>query len=226
MENFLQLMQEAENSVTNNTVSSSTLPTLIIVDVQPEHEDGTGADSIIHNVVDKINNTNQRIICFFNGPCISGDTKEDVQFYFLKNGVNENKLNKIHFIEKDFGFLREWMDKGVNEKIIIDSLSYMKKNKIYSSQRFTTNDWSAVAGKEYDKNYLLREKHITYPFFHHKVFDKPELKNFEIIGGARYECLLEIELYLKSLGKNTTVTENLCYGTYKPEHKKKNNSIK
>ena len=102
----------------------------------------------------------------------------------------------------------------------------MKENKIYSSQRFEDNDWKKVAGDEYDKNYLLREKPITYPFFHHKVFDKPELNNFEIIGGARFECLLEIDLYLQSLGKTTTVTEELCYGTFKPEHKKKNKHSK
>lgn len=194
-------------------------PILIITDVQPTYEEGS--DTILHQVIEKVNNTDQRIICFFVGPVSSGDTKEDVMLYYLKNGMDEYKVSKIHFIEKDYGFLRNWMDKGISEEIIINSLSYMKQNQIYTSERFSLDEWKLITGNQYETNYLFREKPINYPFFHHKVFDKPEIDNFEMIGGGRFECLLEIDLYLKSLGKTTIINEDLCYGTYRPDHKKK-----
>lgn len=198
-------------------------PVLIVVDIQPayDEENQYGCENILHEAIEKINNTDQRIICFYVGNDCGGNSKDDVMYYLLKNGIDEFKLSKIHFIEKDFGFLREWMDNGVKEDVIINTLAYMKANNLKDTRKFSDLDWNMATAGEHKKNPILEKSMINYPYFHHKVFEKPEIDHMEIIGGGRFECLLEVDLYLKSLGKTTTITEDLCYGSYRPDHKKK-----
>lgn len=198
-------------------------PILVIVDVQPGYDEDKnyGCENILHQTLEKINSTDQRIICFYVGPELGGDSKDDVMFYYLKNGIDEFKLSKIHFIEKDFGFLRNWMDIGINEDVIINTVAYMKANNLNNTDNFSEQDWQMATCGEHKKNPILQQEMINFPYFHHKVFDKPEIDNIEIIGGGRFECLLEIDLYLKGLGKTTTINEELCYGSYRPDHKKK-----
>lgn len=199
------------------------LPVLVIVDIQPTYDEGehSGCENILHAALEKVNNTDQRIICYYVGPECGGDSKDDVMFYYLKNGIDEYKLSKIHFIEKDFGFIRDWMDSGVKEDVIVNTLAYMKANNFRDTRNFTDLDWNMATCGEHKKNSKIMGDFVAYPYFHHKVFDKPEIDNIEVIGGGRFECLLEIDLYLKSLGKTTVINEDLCYGSYRPDHKKK-----
>jgi len=67
----------------------------------------------------------------------------------------------------------------------------------------------------------LYDEPIFYPNFDKRLFEVDSIDGFEIIGGARHECLAEIDIYLKSLGKSTHVNEEFCYGVDKKTNKKK-----
>mgnify|MGYP000275872696 CR=1 FL=1 len=88
------------------------------------------AQQYAYDIIDKINNTNQPIIFFYVGKEMDCDRKSDVIGYLLENGIEENRIDGIHFIEKDYGFIRTWMDAGVSHDTIVKTIKYMKKNQI------------------------------------------------------------------------------------------------
>jgi len=189
-------------------MQANTKDFLIVVDVQPAYQDA--CEDIIYDIIDKINNTNQPIIFFYVGKEMDCDRKSDVIGYLLENGIEENRIDGIRFIEKDYGFIRTWMDAGVSHDTIIKTIQYMKKNQINDTRDFDENDWKKTVGNQYSKP-VYTEELFVMPNFNQKIFELSNVDNFELIGGGRYECLLEIDLYLQGLGKKTSITEQLCY---------------
>jgi len=181
---------------------------LIVVDVQPAYQDA--CQDIIYDIIDKINNTEQPIIFFYVGKEMDCDRKSDVIGYLLENGIEENRIDGIRFIEKDYGFIRTWMDAGVSHETIVKTIQYMKKNQINDTRDFDDIDWKNTVGNQYAKP-VYTEELFVMPNFNQKIFELSTVDNFELIGGGRYECLLEIDLYLQGLGKKTSITEQLCY---------------
>ena len=47
--------------------------------------------------------------------------------------------------------------------------------------------------------------------FNKSIFEQEHVNHLELIGGGRYECLLEIDFFLKGLGKTTKINDKLCY---------------
>ena len=183
---------------------------LVIVDVQPEFQGS--CHKILPKVIDKINQTDQQIICFYVGRQLGQDSKNDVMAYYMENGVDPFKIDGIRFIEKDFGFFRPWMDSGVNEDIIIKGIKQLKENGINHSRDFTDDDWNKILSPEDRKTFYLYDDPLFYPGFDERMFKLKEIDGFELIGGARHECLAEIDIYLRANGKTTSVDEKLCYG--------------
>lgn len=183
---------------------------LVIVDVQPEFQGS--CHKILPKVIDKINQTDQQIICFYVGRQLGQDSKNDVMAYYMENGVDPFKIDGIRFIEKDFGFFRPWMDSGVNEDIIIKGIKQLKENGINDSRDFTDDDWNKILSPEDRKTFYLYDDPLFYPGFDERMFKLKEIDGFELIGGARHECLAEIDIYLRANGKTTSVDEKLCYG--------------
>lgn len=190
---------------------------LVVVDIQPGYQ--SGCHHIMPDIIEKLNNTEQRIIFFYVGKELDLDHKYDVIGYLLEHGLEESKIDEIRFIEKEYGYFRSWMDKGVDEEIILNAVKLMHETKVYDSRDFSEQHWQSVLnGKE--PGYFIYEDNVYYPHFNSKLLLQPEVDNIELIGGGRYECLEEINLYLKALGKKTFVTEQLCYGAdgYIPDH--------
>ena len=184
---------------------------LVIVDIQPEYQ--RDFDLMIYDMVAKINETNKPIICFYVGRELSLDDKYSVIGLFLENGVDENKVNEMKFIEKDFGFFRCWMDLGVKEDIILNTLRVMYENGINDSRNLSDENWDEILSTEDRKTFFLYDEPLIIPDFDKRLLNY--FDNFELIGGGRWECLEEINLYLKSINKNTFVNEDFCYGTQK-----------
>lgn len=183
---------------------------LVVIDVQPAYQDA--CENIIYDIIEKINKTNQPIIFFFVGKELGCDNKSDVIGYLLENGVDENRIDGIRFIEKDYGFFRSWMDTGVSHDVILKTISYMNKEQLNDTRDFSDEDWTNTVGNPYEKRAYM-EEYFALPNFNQKMFKDKMIDNFELIGGGRYECLLEIDFYLKGLNKKTFINERLCYNT-------------
>ena len=183
---------------------------LVIVDVQPNFQ--RNCHFILPEIIEKINSTNQEIICFYVGKVLEGDKKNDVIGYFMENGIDFDKLDKIKFVEKDFGFFRTWMDAGVSEDIMIKAINLLKESGFKSTSQFSQNDWNKVLTDQDKKSFYFYDEHLFYPTFNGKLFEKPGVNHMELIGGALHECLAEVDLYLKAMGKKTHINKDLCYG--------------
>ena len=182
---------------------------LVVVDIQPAYEDS--CVNIIYDIVERINSSDKPVFFFFVGRDMDCDSKSDVIGYLLENGIDENKLNEIRFIEKDYGFFRTWLDNGIPHDTILKTIIHMNENQITDTKDFTEEDWVKTVGDKYSQLAYTNE-YFGLPSFNQKMFKDTSVDNFELVGGGRYECLLEIDLFLKGLGKNTVINESLCYG--------------
>jgi hypothetical protein len=120
---------------------------LVVVDVQPAYQEA--CKNIIYDIIDKINKSKQQIIFFYVGKKFGCDTKSEVIGYLLENGIEENKIDGIHFIEKDYGFFRSWMDAGVSHENILKTILYMNNNNITDTRDFNEEDWKNTIGDPY-----------------------------------------------------------------------------
>lgn len=189
-------------------------PFLMVIDIQPSYH--PGSHHVVPDIIEKLNNTKQQIIYFFVGKEFDLDSKEDVIFYLLENGLDENKINEIKFMEKTYGYYRAWMDSGVPEDVIVRAIQIMDKESIQDCRDFSDDHWSFILAenKDYLDKYTLEDNPIHSLSLDIDVnfLKLPEINNVELIGGGRQECLKELELYLKAIGKSFVVNEKLCYG--------------
>lgn len=193
---------------------------LVVVDVQPNYYQG--CYEILPDVLEKMNECNKPIIFFYVGRTLDGDSKEDVIGFLLENGLQEHVLDQIRFVEKEYGYFRSWMDNRVDHNFIVDAVKMMSANQIQNSKTFTDSQWQQLTNGKKDKLHILYGENIYLPQINPKLFAKVD--NLELIGGGRHECLEEMNLYLKSLGKTTFINESLCYGAdcFNPHKKTKN----
>jgi hypothetical protein len=183
---------------------------LLVIDVQPCYDDS--CQDIIYEVIEKMNNSDVPIAFFFVGRELEGDTKSEVIGYLLSHGLDESRIGGIRFIEKDYGFFRGWMDSGIPQEDIIKTLKYMRENDISDSRDLSFEEFKYILGSNYRNNSVYEGNPIFLPTFDERLFKAKGIDNLELIGGGRYECLLEIDIYLKSLDKKTSIDENLTYG--------------
>lgn len=186
-------------------------PYLIVVDIQPFYDEWHR--DIVSNLTEHINENNYKnIFYFFNGSDLGiDDTHQEISYYLLENGLEEEKLNSIIFIEKSYGFFRTWMDYGVNEDIIVYTIKYMIENNIYDTRDIGVDILESIFkkfGEDFDER-LINDP-MGLPTFDLNKFKS--IRSCDICGGGRNECLLEIELLLEALDIKYNRIEYLIYG--------------
>jgi len=76
---------------------------VVVCDVQPEY------DKFCHKIVEPLcnflNNQTGKIYVWFNGQGLTSDDMPSVKWYYVENGLDEEKLENMIFIEKEYGFL-------------------------------------------------------------------------------------------------------------------------
>lgn len=176
---------------------------LLVVDVQPEFS--FVADYVVKAVAAQINRARSTVICWV-GQGMSDDTEEDVRHYLRKHGATKQALNNAIFVEKDYGWLRGWMDYGVDDEDIITVLSDMRAKNRHDTLDYTRNDLEDLLG------------HSRFPHddpLHSKgAFDPTPLlqhSEWQICGGGTDECLHEMELWLNANGKQTERLDSCIY---------------
>jgi hypothetical protein len=192
---------------------------LVMVDIQPGFNDS--CHELILDVVDKINHGNQLVICFYAGKTMDCDSKDSVIAYYLENGMDMDKIDQIRFIEKRWGWFRDWTDRNVPDAVTVKAVEHLLKTGKESTEDFSDTDWQKVIGNNPAWQFVEFEDPLYAPDFNGKIFSKAEVDNIELIGGGYNECLKEINIYLQALDKNVTINEQLCYGKDSLKNKKK-----
>jgi len=173
------------------------MKTLVIVDVQPFY--ARWIDFDIEDLIDYMSKYDE-VIIFFNGADIMCDELYDVQSFFFEHGMSETTLDTITWVEKTYGFLRNWMDNyEVDDEDIITVLHRMLANDVCDS-------------RDLDESYLEQNGFpIDDPIFFPDFDCNLKQDYVWICGGGKEECLREIELYLESIGITTDRVDCFTY---------------
>ena len=178
---------------------------LLVVDVQPAYHDWCGA--IARDVAKRINNTRKPTVIMWVGEDITSDTEADVRYYLHEHGARPGKLAQCAFIEKDYGFFRNWMDSvGYDRDTLITVGKELIRLKLHSSEQL---DLADMLGGDVAADLAECAGDIRLPHFDSRAMT--HLLRFDTCGGGAEECLAEIELLLEMQGKPYTQLTHLTY---------------
>ena len=181
----------------------------IVVDVQPAY---SSAINFTPQLMQYLNKQKQ-ILMLINSDeeGFTEDSIQDVKEYWDENGF-EN-WNSVKLIDKGYGYLRSWMDQGISEKIIIKTIREMYSQGVIDSRElfeYTDNQaksFSNFIGNEFE-DWMLDDG-ISVEWISVKI-----LKSFSgsyITGGAKNECLKEVELLMSAFNIRSTRINNFIY---------------
>ena len=205
-------------------ITESSNTNLLIIDVQPEYS--SHSNNILPGVQQMISKANGKIVVVYND-FGGGDTPEQVLHYLAGHDEEydgyvyddetddyieaeqsplEQKLHNAQFIQKEFGFLRGWMDNGVDDRIIIEVIRAMYQHKVYDS-RDIQPEWVSEDAQEVlenDSDSIFVQDWVPIHLLH-------SLQPFYMMGGGRNECLREIELICHAFNIKFKRIDSLVY---------------
>ena len=195
---------------------------VIIVDVQPAYAStvqSIGANSVVKGLMDFLNTQTGPIVAYYNGAGegFTEDNAYAVQSYFLENGLGDDQINKIQFIEKTYGFFRTWMDNNIETGLIIQILREMNRQRVNDSRELKPGLEDMVmdagtGGIIYDDEYedWMEDDPIYFPDIN--VAQLKSMSGALLCGGARHECLKEIQLLMSVYNIRYKLAQDFIYG--------------
>lgn len=186
----------------------------IVVDIQPLYD--KHCRFIMKRFAQFVNDFKGPIVCFYNGPDIGGDEEYQVKEYFLEHEITEEKLEEILFKEKMYAFFRNWMDRGVDRKQIIQAIRYMVITRKYDSRDVTDDEWKKVFGEDVweDDTGDLQTIVTDDDCINMPDINIAQLKQYSgcyLMGGGKDECLSEFRLILEAFNIKYKLIDSLIY---------------
>ncbi len=195
---------------------------VIVVDVQPEY---CGSNVVCQRVVNFVNKQTGPVLMFVNAEDMgmTGDTIESIRTwweemagaeYDEESGTYSEAVNwgRFTIVDKGYGYLRSWMDHGIEPSVIIATIREMYAQKVNDSRdlrfppfnrRTTTQSLIMGAIEEMDGDPLITN-----------WISIAQLKRFSgsyIVGGGRNECLREVELLMNAFNIKYKRIDSLVY---------------
>jgi hypothetical protein len=191
----------------------------IVVDVQPTY---TGVDNIFGStllpmVKPLMNFLNKQgpILAFVNAENdgLTNDRIIDIKENWESAGFNADRWNNTEIVDKGYGYFRGWMDQGVSDNVIIQSIRTMYQQKVTDSRDLFDGEDSG--------HYVEQMTALGVP---EEVLDDAlsvewisvaQLKKFNgayIMGGGRDECLREVELLMNAFNIKYKRINEFVYG--------------
>ncbi len=183
--------------------------TLINIDIQPAYLENI---YFLHKWVKMINRYQGRIIFLYNGEDMDFPNESEYIHWLNKIGVKDYVLESAIFFEKNYAFFRYPMDEGIEEYSIVNLVKFMHDNNIRDSRELDKELWIKFI-EEYGNEDIrelieLADDSIFIP----ELMDF--LKNYNnivICGGGKDQCLKEVEIALKALGKPYETYDEFIY---------------
>lgn len=210
---FEQFLLEKRNEYNSNNV--------IVVDIQPMY-----ANAIHFNIREFVNflvgalKSGKNVLYYFNGPQTVGeDTQQEIVHWLMEQWWGEdnyvgddeemeqnyrdayNALSKCQFCDKGYAYIRDYMDEGVDDGVLIQVIRYMYLNKITSSDDIP---------KEVKEQWELPQENIYIA-----PFAIDQLKRFNgayMVGGGSNECLKEVCLIANAFNIKYTLMRKFIFG--------------
>ena len=186
---------------------------LIIVDIQPEYESNTTFD--IGDMLRKAAEDYSQVLVLFNGEDTLGMISEGElkNFYLEKLDYDEEVfdelLSKSTFFDKGYGFFRDVMDSSVcfDRSSIVKIVKYMINKDVRDIRELEEEDINAIGVDE-----LLFDDLEDYGFWVPDLADElPRWSGSDLAGGARNECMAEVEILGAAQGLSFNHVDDFIY---------------
>ena len=209
----------------------------IVVDVQPEYSGMNDGDEIavFPEIINFVNKQTGPVLMFVNAEDqgLSGDTVADIKQYwddticpederYTYNDETEDydenpdcpKINWQRFtiVDKGYGYFRAWMDHGIEPATIIATIRELYQQKKSDSRELQfpasnqrTPQQSLIMGAMQE----MEDDPISVNWT-----SVSQLKRFNgayIVGGARDQCLREVELLMSAFNVKYKRIDRLVY---------------
>jgi hypothetical protein len=201
---------------------------IICVDVQPEYAYYGNNERICDNIIKFVAGKQTGPVLFFvnaERDGLSGDTVEQIKQYWeevMGGEYNEEadewqhpiNWGRFQIADKGFGYLRSWMDQGIDAGKIVKTIRLMYQNKVNDSRQLFGGDESDTY--EEGMKQLLGHDYLVAMGDPISVewTSIAQLKRFNgayIVGGGRDECLREVELLMNAFNVKYKRIDSLVY---------------
>ena len=206
-------MMESSDEKDTQTLSpkqtrmSQNIP-LLSIDVQPAYFDG-----ILFSMPDYISMLNDYegpIIYMYNGEDLSRDDLGMIKKWLMSWGAEEELLDRISFVEKDYAWIRSPIDMGISHDDIVLVLKKMIWEKINDSRDLDMDEVNNMDISGEMKEFIIEEQDVMFlPDITEKI---EELDRCRLVGGGAQECLLEVKLLLDAVDSEYSVDNRFVYG--------------
>lgn len=210
---------------------------IIVVDVQPEYSGMNDGDesAVFPEIINFVNKQTGPVLMFVNAEDqgMSGDSIQSIQEYWNDTVCPEEERythdeetgdyienpncpkinwNRFQIVDKGYGYLRSWMDYGIEPSIIIATIREMYAQKVNDTRdlRFPpfnkrTTTQSLIMGAIEE----MEDDPMTVGWA-----SVGQLKRFNgayLVGGGRDECLREVELLMNAFNIKYKRIDSLVY---------------
>lgn len=191
---------------------------LVVVDVQPCYRDFIRFD--VYEFA-RFVNSYEDVLVFFNGDNMCANSLDEIEDMYEEMDID---IGNVTFVEKDYGFLRNWMDTGVDHTAISMFVTYMIHHDINDSRELEKLEddpqlqklvESAGFDELYDLNALdpifMPDMQVEGKWMAPEDFI-PLWDGADLVGGACHECLAEIELLAAGMNTEFNQVGEFVYG--------------
>jgi len=189
---------------------------VIVVDVQPEYSGMNDGDenSVFTEIINFVNQQTGPVLMFVNAEDqgLSGDTIQSIKEYWDDSGFAPENWRRVQIVDKGYGYLRSWMDSGIEPATIIATIRELYQQRKTDSRELQfpasnrrTPQQSLIMGAMQE----MEDDPISVNWT-----SVAQLKRFTgayIVGGARDQCLREVELLMNAFNIRYKRIDSLVY---------------
>jgi hypothetical protein len=189
---------------------------VIVVDVQPEYSGMMDGDenSVFTDIINFVNQQTGPVLMFVNAEDqgLSGDTIQGIKEYWDDSGFAPENWRRVQIADKGYGYLRSWMDHGIEPAVIIATIRELYQQRKTDSRQLQfppfnkrTPQQSLIMGAMQE----MEDDPISVNWT-----SIAQLKRFTgayIVGGARDQCLREVELLMNAFNIQYKRIDSLVY---------------
>jgi hypothetical protein len=189
---------------------------VIVVDVQPEYSGMNDGDenSVFTEIINFVNQQTGPVLMFVNAEDqgLSGDTVQSIREYWDDSGFDPENWRRVQIADKGYGYLRSWMDSGIEPATIIATI-----RELYQQRKTDSRELQFPASNRRTPQQSLIMGAMQ------EMEDDPisvnwtsiaQLKRFSgayLVGGARDQCLREVELLMNAFNIRYKRIDSLVY---------------
>lgn len=196
---------------------------IIVVDVQPAYD-----NKLNSKIINFVHNQTGPKLMFVNADRdgLTDDTIDSIKQYWEEevgyadsedDGYYESAIdwNTYTIVDKGYGYFRDWMDQGIDEHVIIRVIRLMYQQQVSDSRMLfggeDSDEYTTELEKILDGNDLDFCANNPISIYWTNVAQLKKFSGAYIVGGAKDECLREVELLMSAFNIKYKRINSLVY---------------